>query len=119
MGDPTTVDDVRRALEDERAKLLARQQEQQPVEDGKSIHNLQRSESGMDVAAQQATQRSERLGRIDQTDDRLAKVDGALERIERGEFGTCELCGDAIDDGRLLSLPTTQRCLDCAEEASA
>lgn len=111
-----TIERIRDALVAERNKLRDRLDEQQPVEDGKSVHNLQRNESGMDVAAQQAKLRSERLGRIDQTEDRLQKVQDALQRIDAGEFGTCEICGDAIDEDRLVSLPAVQRCLDCADQ---
>lgn len=116
MAQAATVDKIRDALVEERQKLRDRLEEQQPVEDGKSVHNLQRNESGMDVAAQQAKLRSERLGRIDQTEDRLEKVKDALQRIDQGEFGTCEVCGDAIDEDRLVSLPVVQRCLDCADQ---
>lgn len=38
----------------------------------------------------------------------------ALQRIEDGEFGYCEDCGDAIAAKRLELNPTATRCVSCA-----
>lgn len=38
----------------------------------------------------------------------------ALLRIERGEYGTCVSCGEAINPRRLEALPTAVRCINCA-----
>ena len=38
----------------------------------------------------------------------------ALERIENGTYGTCDSCGDAIDEARLRAIPEATRCLNCA-----
>jgi RNA polymerase-binding transcription factor DksA len=43
----------------------------------------------------------------------------ALNRIDRGSFGTCEHCGKAIPKGRLDALPYTRYCAPCASEAQA
>ena len=43
----------------------------------------------------------------------LSAIDGALERIEDGTFGTCRTCGRAIDPARLEALPYTTQCIDC------
>ena len=38
----------------------------------------------------------------------------ALARIEAGEFGYCEDCGEPIVEGRLRLDPATLRCVSCA-----
>jgi RNA polymerase-binding protein DksA len=43
----------------------------------------------------------------------LAAIDGALERIEKGTFGTCRGCGRQIALERLEALPYTTQCIDC------
>ncbi len=43
----------------------------------------------------------------------LAKIEEALERIEEGEFGICEGCGEAIGQKRLEARPVTTLCIDC------
>ncbi|MGB0497349.1 MAG: TraR/DksA family transcriptional regulator [Rubricella sp.] len=38
----------------------------------------------------------------------------ALRRIDEGEFGWCETCGEEIAEGRLALDPTVTRCIGCA-----
>jgi len=42
----------------------------------------------------------------------LSEVDAALERMEAGTFGLCEVCHDPIEPERLIRDPLTQFCLD-------
>ena len=46
---------------------------------------------------------------------RLAMIEGALRRIDAGEYGDCSVCGEAIDPRRLAFDPATTRCIGCAE----
>jgi DnaK suppressor protein len=46
----------------------------------------------------------------------LSKIDKALEKIERGEFGTCESCEEEISLKRLEARPVTTLCIRCKEE---
>ncbi|HXC49710.1 MAG TPA: TraR/DksA C4-type zinc finger protein [Candidatus Limnocylindrales bacterium] len=50
---------------------------------------------------------------------RLRQIDGALERIDRGEYGTCMSCGQVIDVARLNAQPWTPWCPACAAEREA
>lgn len=43
----------------------------------------------------------------------LARIEGALKRIESGEFGDCFVCGEPIDPRRLQVDPTATRCIGC------
>ena len=45
----------------------------------------------------------------------LGKVEGALRRIEAGDYGNCFICGDELDSRRLSADPTTTRCVKCME----
>jgi DnaK suppressor protein len=45
----------------------------------------------------------------------LAMVEGALERIEAGTYGTCEECGEPIPAERLDAIPFTPYCVRCAD----
>ena len=49
----------------------------------------------------------------------ISKIDEALKRIEDGEYGLCEGCGEQIGVERLTARPVTTLCIDCknAEEA--
>ena len=44
------------------------------------------------------------------------KVEGALRRIESGEYGYCFVCGEAIDVRRLSVDPTNTRCMECVDK---
>ncbi|MBI3178152.1 MAG: TraR/DksA C4-type zinc finger protein [Deltaproteobacteria bacterium] len=46
----------------------------------------------------------------------LSKIDKALEKIETGEFGVCEACGDEISNKRLEARPVTTLCIRCKQE---
>ncbi len=43
----------------------------------------------------------------------LHKVITALEKIDRGTYGTCDACGGNIKKARLKALPFATLCLEC------
>jgi DnaK suppressor protein len=45
---------------------------------------------------------------------RLAELDRALERLDAGTYGGCEVCGRPISPERLAARPNTETCVDCA-----
>ena len=45
----------------------------------------------------------------------LSEVEAALERLEEGEFGICQGCGQHIPQRRLEALPWARYCVPCAE----
>ncbi|MEX0745179.1 MAG: TraR/DksA C4-type zinc finger protein [Phycisphaeraceae bacterium] len=45
----------------------------------------------------------------------IRRIDAALVRLERGEFGECIECGEWIAVKRLEWDPTVLKCIDCAE----
>ena len=45
----------------------------------------------------------------------LQRIEAALARLDEGEFGYCEECGEPISLGRLRFDPSTPRCIACAE----
>ncbi len=45
--------------------------------------------------------------------DQLADIDKALDKFEKGSYGTCESCGKSIDPARLEALPQATLCMDC------
>jgi len=51
--------------------------------------------------------------------DLLFQMDAALRRIDRGEFGNCQMCQKEISKKRLNALPWTPFCIDCQEKAES
>lgn len=66
-----------------------------------------------------ATQESDRNFELrirDRERKLINKIKEALERIDDGTFGICELCGEEISEGRLKARPVTTLCIDCKIE---
>jgi len=56
------------------------------------------------------------LTRLDEHDrDEIAAIERALQRIDRGEYGTCKACREPIPFARQRAVPTADTCLPCAE----
>ncbi|HZY60050.1 MAG TPA: TraR/DksA family transcriptional regulator, partial [Candidatus Binataceae bacterium] len=49
---------------------------------------------------------------VDIATARRAAVEDALQRVEHGNYGVCEDCGDEIPAARLLAVPTAVLCVD-------
>jgi DnaK suppressor protein len=47
----------------------------------------------------------------------LARLDGALRRLESGDYGYCVRCGEAIAPGRLEADLAVEQCIRCATRA--
>jgi RNA polymerase-binding protein DksA len=48
----------------------------------------------------------------------IAKIKQALTRIDKGEYGTCQVCGEPINIERLKVIPYSNMCVKCASAAS-
>lgn len=47
---------------------------------------------------------------------KIRKIELVFQKIEEGDYGYCESCGEEINEKRLLSRPTTEFCLCCQLE---
>lgn len=48
-------------------------------------------------------------------EQRILALQGALRRMENGDFGCCFVCGDEIERPRLEVDPAVTRCVECTE----
>ena len=46
----------------------------------------------------------------------LQKIDRAIRKIDEGDFGVCEECGEEISTKRLEARPETTLCIRCKED---
>lgn len=46
----------------------------------------------------------------------LRQVEGALERLDLGEYGVCTHCREPIGTKRLQAVPWARYCVDCQEK---
>lgn len=49
--------------------------------------------------------------------ERLREIDAALDRVARGAYGVCAVCGRPIDPARLAVRPSATTCVPCASPA--
>jgi DnaK suppressor protein len=49
----------------------------------------------------------------------ITKIREALERIEAGTYGLCEICGGEIAEKRLVARPVTTMCIACKSRQEA
>jgi len=111
MNTPET-EQLRQTLLSLRAELLkleeSSKETDQPVElDQDSMGHFSRRDA---MQAQQKAEEGERLRKR-----QLQKIEGALRRIEAGEYGKCFVCEEELDACRLSDDPTTTRCMNCVE----
>ncbi len=90
-----------------RAASVATSGDRQPVElDQASVGRLSRMDAMQVQAMAQAADR--------QRQQRIRRVEAALERLADGDYGWCVRCGEAIASARLEADPAVPTCVGCA-----
>jgi DnaK suppressor protein len=109
------VDRFRPLLEEERRRVLDAIDYLHKENPG-SIEDKAPDETSDNHLADTATETLDR--EIDDTleensENVLAAIDAALQRIEEGTYGKCVNCGKEIGEERLAALPWATLCIDC------
>jgi RNA polymerase-binding transcription factor DksA len=61
-----------------------------------------------------AFERQQVAALLDEARRQVADLDAALARVDAGTYGMCESCGRPIGEERLIAIPETRHCIDCA-----
>jgi len=61
-----------------------------------------------------AFERQHAAARLAQAREQVTAVDEALRRLDDGEYGVCERCGQPIAPERLAARPAARTCIGCA-----
>lgn len=93
----------RLSLLDRRARALA---------DEQALHADREADWEDAAAVETAASVFEQLGEADRI--AVARINASLERIERGSYGACAACREAIDEERLRAVPEAALCARCA-----
>lgn len=108
-------------IEAARADLCERKADLTARQERVARHTRHREEPLPQDFAEQAIEleNGETLVALDQELTReLRKIDHALARIESGDYFQCESCGQPIGEERLIALPYSVLCIDCANAAA-
>jgi RNA polymerase-binding transcription factor DksA len=109
---------MRERLESERADLVA------TIDRIKERLAVPQIDSGGDVAladqhpadvASETEARELDVARQTMFETRIGLIDEALQRVARGEYGKCVVCGREIPAARLELVPETPYCVEDAE----
>ena len=49
--------------------------------------------------------------------DRVSEIDDALKKLDTGDYGRCEECGQPIAEARLEAMPGARLCIVCASKS--
>lgn len=103
----TTIDKTR--LETQLAELEARLQRIE--RDLDEPHDPDSSERAVQMEDDESLEAQARL-----VTREIASTRRALDRIDKGEYGTCVECGEDISEGRLEARPEAALCITCAQK---
>ncbi len=84
----------------------------------KSTSDVPSGEPSGDIYDQASSERDRELGLLlgDREREKLRNIDEALLRLDEGEYGICEECGDDIPLGRLKVMPFARYCVRCKSD---
>lgn len=96
-------------------RLLGRRMQEILSEAGKTVETMDEDENFPDPTDRASLEENRNfLLRIrDRERKLLLKIHEALRRLEQGNYGVCEVCGDPISLARLRARPVTTLCIDC------
>lgn len=82
----------------------------------RTVHHMKDESVSLPDAADRATQEEEfslELRTRDRERKLIRKINQALDKIEKEEYGWCDACGIEIGIRRLEARPTANLCIDC------
>lgn len=57
--------------------------------------------------------------RLSRLNSEMTLLVQAKAKVDTGEYGICNVCGEAIDEKRLKVMPLAEDCIDCASKKEA
>lgn len=120
--EPSLAPQFRELLAQREAQLLATMaREESEKRDAVQLSNPQEVTDNTELAEEQ-TQLAVHEMQHEHAARQLEQVRAALRRLEAGQYGLCQSCGEPIELGRLQALPFAARCMRCqaaSEQAAA
>ena len=104
---------------DEFRQLLQEQMDQLLREADRTVSEMTDEKTNFPDPTDRASLESDRNFELrirDRERKLIAKIREAIDRIESGEFGECEACGEQIGEARLKARPVTTLCIECKTE---
>lgn len=104
---------------EEYRQLLHEQLDQLLRDAGKTVTEMNDEKTNFPDPTDRASLESDRNFELrirDRERKLINKIREAIERLDAGEYGICESCGEDIGDARLKARPVTTLCIECKTE---
>ena len=108
-------DRARQLLTEERTRLqglLSRIDDTADASQEDSLSELSTADQHPADVGSETFERTKNLSLQEDVDGRLTDIERALEKLDAGTYGTCEICGNAIPDERLEIVPAARHCVE-------
>jgi DnaK suppressor protein len=109
------MEELRRMLESKRAEIL--EDIKRVREDGMESDRVSFPEVGDLVSA--SVEKEKAFEHSELGVNALREIDNALEKLQEGTYGACEICGKPIGVKRLRVMPSARLCIKCKSEEEA
>ena len=76
-----------------------------------SVYSVHMADAGTDSFEQEKN-----YNLISRESDYYKNLEIALERIDDGSFGMCNICNDLIPEERMIEVPNATKCVKCKEK---
>ncbi len=108
---------LRKELETEQDAVITELREYGADPESDRVRPIAGVDENFADSAAATAERGETFALIEKARVRLADVRRALARMDEGEYGVCELCGQPIAEARLEARPLSVRCVECASKS--
>ena len=112
-------DRFRSALEERRARVVAvieHREHRESLEDETGELVSSSADNHLADTATETYDREFDEGLGEDAERLLRQIEAALQRLEEGTYGICEVCGREIGEERLEAIPFTTLCIDDARK---
>ena len=106
------MEEIKQKLQEEKKQILMELQTQRAFNQDDS-----RKDVGDEVDSSVNEQARElSLLMRDRNRERLEAIEEAIQRMQTGDYGFCEECGDPIPKRRLIAMPLARMCVNCQQD---
>ena len=111
----TKSNEIRATLEGERKRIL------EDLNQLKRSHPLDERREGSpfgkrEEEATESMELEKRLALENRLNSLLGELDRALQKLDNGTYGICDICNISIDPARMQALPQAILCLSCRQK---
>jgi len=104
----TVINEKREKIMNDIAESKERTEEMIKGESVNAVYSSHMADAGSDQQ-----EREKAFYWLSRENNYLKYLTKALEMLDDGTFGLCKVCGDLINEDRLLEVPHTSKCFDC------